>query len=152
MLPGLFDAQRRALARLATMLVAGALCVLPLTTQGSSIAGASDAAPSVREENLVEPSRLTFPAYTIDRDPFVPMDPRVDAVDQDPEPSNGAAAEAPLLRAVIVGDPPRALIELGGVVHVTGAGDRIGKLTVVGIDADGVTLSDGSRLLIPGNH
>ena len=41
MLPPLYDEDRRALARLATMLVTGSLCVLPLTAQTSPIAGAA---------------------------------------------------------------------------------------------------------------
>ncbi|HUA09827.1 MAG TPA: hypothetical protein VMA98_11220 [Candidatus Acidoferrales bacterium] len=149
MLPGLLDGERRALARLATMLVAGALCVLPMTTQGSSIAGASAVAARARAQSFAGPSPLAFPAYTVDRDPFVPADPQVEDA---PAEAPSGTASAPVLRAVIVGDPPRALVEVDGNVHVVGIGDRAGALTVVAIDADGIALSDGSRLTISQEH
>ena len=75
MLPALHDDDRRALARLATMLIIGALSVLPVTTQSSSVAGAAGVRDVTNDANLMVPAHLTFPAYEISRDPFVPAGP-----------------------------------------------------------------------------
>lgn len=174
MLPALYDDDRRALARLATMLVACALCVLPLTTQSSTVAGAAGVRDISTEPNLIVPARLTFPAYEIRRDPFVPEGALRAKIDGGVVPTNvgqgndvgivlppnagasqGSVPATPLgstigsvVRAIVLGDPPRALVEAGGMVRVLGVGDRLGDLTVVGITAGRVTLSDGSALIL----
>jgi hypothetical protein len=179
MLPALHDDDRRALARLATMLIAGALCVLPLTTQSSPIAGAAGVHDVTDDPSLALPARLTFPAYEIVRDPFVPqgaMRAKLDAgavsinMSQGTDigivlPPNAGASQGsvpqsipgsptlgPVVRAIVLGDPPRALIEAGGAVRVLGIGDRLGGLTVASIGEGRVTLSDGSVLLLDGTH
>ena len=179
MLPALYDDDRRALARLAAMLVAGALCVLPLTTQNSSVAGAADVRDVANDPNIAPPARLTFPAYEVSRDPFVPegsVRARLDgaavpmSVGQSgdigvvlPASASGgqgtvpsflpaSLAMGPVVRAIVLGKPPQALIEAGGTVHVLGVGDRLGELTVLGITQGRVTLSDGSILLLDGTR
>ncbi len=178
MLPALYDEDRRALARLATMLVAGSLCVLPLTTQSSPIAGAASIRDITQDPNLVPPARLTFPAYEISRDPFVPegaIGAKLDdaasmSVGQSREigvvlPANAGALPSgipaslpatsgigPVLRAIVLGDPARALVEVGGAVRILGVGDRLGDLTVIGIAQGRVSLSDGSALILDGEH
>jgi hypothetical protein len=178
MLPALYDEDRRALARLATMLVAGSLCVLPLTAQTSPIAGAAVIRDITQDPNLAPPSRLTFPAYEINRDPFVPQEAIRAKLDsaasmlagQSSEigvvlPANAAALPSgipaslpatfrigPVVRAIVLGDPPRSLVEVAGSVHVLGIGDRLGDLTVVGITPGRVSLSDGSALVLDGEH
>lgn len=175
MLPALYDDDRRALARLATMLVACALCVLPLTTQSSTVAGAAGVRDISKDPNLIVPARLTFPAYEVSRDPFVPegsMRTKLGGVGVPTNvrqgsdigivlPPNAGASQGgvpasaqmgptigPVVRAIVLGDPPRALVEAGGTVRVLGVGDRLGDLTVVGITAGRVTLSDGSALIL----
>lgn len=175
MLPALRDDDRRALARLATMLISGALCVLPLTTQSSPIAGAAGVSDVTQDLNLTPPARLTFPAYEINRDPFVPQGAiraKFDASAQSmnlgqgadigvvlppnagatqggvPQSAAGSSALAPIVRAIVLGDPPRALIDLSGTVRVLGVGDRLGALVVTGITEGRVTLSDGSALIL----
>jgi hypothetical protein len=64
----------------------------------------------------------------------------------------GGSTLGPIVRAIVLGDPPRALIEAGGTVRVLGVGDRLGALTVVGIAEGRVTLSDGSALILDGNR
>jgi len=177
MLPGLFDEDRRSLQRIATMLVVGAVGVLPLTMQSSSVAGAADARTSLRASAFELPPRLSFPAYSVSRDPFVP-EPAIRAklardafrIGQSGEigmtsPPNTGAAQgglpmgatatlqtAPVVRAIVMGDPARALVEEGGGVRVLGVGDRVGELSVVAITADGITLSDGTRLRLEPSH
>jgi hypothetical protein len=56
------------------------------------------------------------------------------------------------VRAVVLGNPARALVEEGGSVRVLGIGDRVGGSTVEAITADGITLSDGTRLTIAVSH
>lgn len=166
MLPPLHDDDRPALVRLATMLIAGALCVLPLTTQSSPVAGAAGVRDVADDANLTPPARLTFPVYEIDRDPFVPQG----AVRAKLEggavpmtvgqgtnigivlPPNVGAGLGAVVRAIVLGDPPRALIEVGGTVRVVGVGDRLGALTVAGITEGRVALSDGSALILDGNR
>jgi hypothetical protein len=178
MLPALYDEDRRALARLATMLVAGSLCVLPLTAQTSPIAGAAVIRDIAQDPNLMPPTRLTFPAYEIRRDPFVPQGAiraKLDnaasmGAEQSSEigvvlPANAGALPSaipaplpatsgigPVVRAIILGDPPRALVEVAGSVRVLGIGDRLGELTVVAITPGRVSLSDGSALILDGEH
>ncbi|HTZ55230.1 MAG TPA: hypothetical protein VMB20_09185 [Candidatus Acidoferrum sp.] len=179
MLPALHDDERRALARLATMLIAGALCVLPLTAQNSPSAGAAGVHDITSVPNLVPPERLTFPAYEINRDPFVPqgamrvklegstvpmsvgpsddigvvLPPNAGASQGGAPPSiPGGLVVGPVVRAIVLGDPPRALVEAGGTVRVLGVGDRLGALTVAGIVPGRVILSDGSALMLGDAH
>jgi hypothetical protein len=178
-LPALFDNDRRALARLATMLVAGALCVLPLTTQTSPIAGAAGVHDTSEDSNLAPPAQLIFPAYEINRDPFVPqgaMRAKLDSgtvpvdvgqgtdigivLPPNPGASQGGVPQSipgnpavgPVVRAIVLGDPARALVEAGGTVRVLGVGDRLGALTVSAIAEGRVVLSDGSSLMLDGNR
>lgn len=178
MLPPLYDEDRRALARLATMLVAGSLCVLPLTAQTSPIAGAAVIRDIAQDPNLVPLTRLTFPAYKISRDPFVPqgairakldyaasmgagqsseigvvLPANVGALPSGvPASLSATSAIGPIVRAIILGDPPRALVEVAGSVRVLGIGDRLGELSVVGITPGRVSFSDGSALVLDGEH
>jgi hypothetical protein len=154
MLPGLYDTDRRSLKRFAIMLIAGGVAVLPLTTQSSSIAGAAAAPGDTYDAGLARPTRLTFPGFSLSRDPFVPTQ----AIREKLEAGSGAAPTglapyapapvAPIVRAIVVGDPPRALVEEDGTVRVLALGDRIGTLRITAITTEGLTLSDGSHLLL----
>ncbi len=158
MLPGLYDTDRRTLMRLATMLIVGGVAVLPLTTQSSSIAVASDAHGQTNDAGLARPARLTFPGFALSRDPFVPEQ----AIREKIEGESGATPTgliagapvpiAPIVRAIVVGDPPRALVEEDGTVRVLAPGDRLGALRITAITAEGLTLSDGSHLLLVVPH
>ncbi len=177
MLPALHDDDRRALARLATMLIIGALSVLPVTTQSSSVAGAAGVRDVTNDANLMVPAHLTFPAYEISRDPFVPAGPMRTKLDGNATamsvgqggdigvvlPPNAGASQSgarpgvptgmtmgSILRAIVLGDPPRALVEAGGAVRVVGVGDHLGELKIVGITPGHVALSDGSSLILDG--
>ena len=172
MLPGLYDDERRKMVRLSMMLMLGGFAVLPLTAQSSFVAGAAGAHAPSYEASLTMPARLTFPAFSISRDPFVPsqgvrerlegaamrlgqgedigavLPPNAGAAGAAPSLPHTVPVAAPILRAVILGSPPRALVEEDGTVRVLAAGDRIGDLRVTAIGAQGVTLSDGTHLLL----
>ena len=173
MLPALHDDERRSLARLASLLIMGAIGVLPLTTQTSLVAGAADVRAQNDRSGLDLPPRLTFPAYSVSRDPFVPeqsirakfeggalrdgqageigvvLPPNAGAAQNGPIAQlNGASPSAPVVRAIVLGNPARALVEDAGSVRVLGIGDRIGELAVAAKTADGVTISDGTRLML----
>jgi hypothetical protein len=144
MLPGLFDDERAAIRRAATMLIAGSLAVLPLTAQHSLEAGAAAAQDVPHAAIAAPPPRMEFPAFEVERDPFVPV--RVPPSAQ-PAPLAPAAAAGPaLVRAIVTGSPTRALIDEGGSVRIVGPGDRLGDLTILSIARDGIELSDGSHL------
>lgn len=177
MLPALYDDERRSLARLASMLIVGAIAVVPLTTQSSSVAGAADVRAQNDQSGLDLPARLTFPAYSVSRDPFVPehsiraklegsalrswqgseigvvLPPNAGAAQDGPiAPLNGTSPSAPIVRAIVLGKPARALVEDAGSIRVLGIGDRIGELVVASITAEGITLSDGTRLMLTVAH
>ncbi len=152
MIRRLYDDQRRVLARLAAMMTCGAALVLPLTAQTSSVAGAEGAsAPANGRFALMAPSTLTFPAYSVTRDPFVPG--IAHAIVPDGARAGGDTAQIglPVVRGIVVGNPERALVEIGGVVRVVGVGDRVGDETIVQISSSGVVLSDGTQLRLQGS-
>lgn len=150
MLPGLYDDQRPTIARVAVMLIAGAaLTIVPLTAQRAYLAGASSLHDVPARAAIAAPERLTFPEYTVTRDPFVPL--RIDDAALVDQPS-GTSPAATHVRAIVLGDPARALVEEGGSVRVVGIGDRVGNAQVLHIDAAAITLSDGTRLPLDGAH
>lgn len=158
LLPALYDDQRRLLARLAGMLVLSAASVLPLTVQGSSVASAREMTPAAAHSVPSPPGPLTFPTFTITRDPF--QSDRVTSNAPSPNdsigivlpPNIGAAADdgGVSVRAIVMGARARALVDFGGKVEVLGVGDALGDLKIAAIDARGVVLSDGSRIALEG--
>jgi len=147
MLPELFDDERRALRRAATMLITGALAVIPVTAHFSSYAGAATAQEPRRISPAVLPPRMTFASIDIARDPFVPI--HVPSGLASPQAQTADSSSGTQVRAIVSGTPTRALIEEAGVVRIVGAGDRIGERTILGIGSGGITLSDGSRIPMP---
>lgn len=161
MLPGLYDDERRSLKRVATMLIFAAAAVLPLTAQSSSVAGAADVPAKSQDASAVLPARLTYPGFSVSRDPFVPpadvrkkLERAAMRIGQANDvgvafPSNaGVGSGTAIVRAIVLGDPARALVEENGTVQVLAVGDRIGELRVTAITAGGVSLSDGSHLVL----
>jgi hypothetical protein len=168
----LYDNQRLLLMRLSMMLVCGGLAVVPLTVAPTSIvAQARGVTPSASIAVPNTPSALAFPAIAVSRDPFV-----ADAVAQPTtgvraeaddgtdigvvlppnigaEASDSAPAGVPLVRGIVLGQEPQALIDTGnGSVRVVGVGDAIGPERIRRIDATGVTLSSGLHLKIAGSQ
>jgi hypothetical protein len=151
MLPALYDDQRPMLVRIAAMLmIGGALTILPLTSQNAHVASASSlqALPDTRDPQALQP--LTFPTYAITRDPFVPL--RIGEAAPLGDAQGATPAAVANVRAIVLGNPARALVEAGGTVRVVGIGDRIGSAQVLQIDANALTLSDGTLLPLAGTH
>lgn len=98
------------------------------------------------------PAALEIPALTIRRDPFaapatasplggLPGDPSAGMV----LPPN-AAAGAPVLRAIVAGPQPKALIDVGGRPTVVGIGSPLAGSAVAAIGKTVVVLDDGRTL------
>ncbi|HVA28115.1 MAG TPA: hypothetical protein VNF68_08040 [Candidatus Baltobacteraceae bacterium] len=134
MLPALLDDERRRLVRVALMMCAASLSILPMTVPSSDRARADARRARALTRELGVPGRLTFPPMAVTRDPFEP-----DATDRE-------AVVGVVLRAVVTGAQPRALVEIAGVARVVRVGDRIGRATVVSIQATGLALSGGIEL------
>jgi hypothetical protein len=66
--------------------------------------------------------------------------------------STGFPLGAPIVRAIVSGDSPRALVEDGGRVRVVGVGDVLAGSPVVSIDRQGIRLGNGVRLGFAGNR
>jgi len=62
--------------------------------------------------------------------------------------ARATAAAAAVLRATIAGPRPVAYVEDGGAMDIVRVGDTLGNRRVVKIDLAGLTLADGSRLVL----
>jgi hypothetical protein len=110
---------------------------------------------------------LQYPELSLSRDPFLaPPSPKLDAVVPQPIPgidpdfvlppnlgasNDGGSPVGPVgvsVRAVVVGDSPKALLQIGRRTVFVGVGSHVGGSIVVEIDANSVRLSDGTRLLL----
>ncbi|HEY1680761.1 MAG TPA: hypothetical protein VGF98_03885 [Candidatus Tumulicola sp.] len=110
---------------------------------------------------------LQYPALSLRRDPFMaPVSLKSDPVVPEPipgidpsfvlPPNLGASADgsSPVglvsasVRAVVVGESPKALLQIGSRTVFVGIGSHVGGSIVVEIDANSVRLSDGTRLLL----
>ena len=140
MLPALLDNDRRTLMRVAVMMCTASLGILPMTVPSSSTARADARPARGATQDFGIPQKLAFPPVAFARDPFVP-----DATAREAE--SGA-----VLRAVVTGPQPRALVEIAGVARVVRVGDRIGQGVVLSIDAGGVVLSGGLELHVTALH
>lgn len=152
----LYDDQRELLIRFGSMLAVGACAVLPFTISPSSVVASAE--PSMTRSPMSMPSapgRIEFPAISVSRDPFVPDQAALARNGVAPDlriapmgAAIGSSSLLPIVRAVVTGDEPRALIENGGVVQVLAIGDKLGSETITSIDASGITLSSGIRLVL----
>jgi hypothetical protein len=95
---------------------------------------------------------LDYPAYVVKRDPFAA--PAVAAMpgsqDNASTMDDKAALErvdaSPVLRAIVLGASPKALIDIGGHTSLVGVGSPLAGSRIVAIQATGIELADGSRL------
>jgi hypothetical protein len=142
MLPELYDDQRASLLRASMMLCSISVLVLPLSATYSYAASARESGAGHRYVATFAPESPSFPPLIVVRDPFVPNPIQTTL-------ANGSPA---IVRAVITGQAPRALIESNGATRVVGIGDRIGALHITAIDAGGVTLENGAKLAVPENR
>jgi hypothetical protein len=154
----LSDEQRQGLIRTALMMVCGGTAVMPLTVPPASPLARAEPAPRESAISVPQvPGRLEFPSIHIERDPFVANSPLHGANEiRVIVPANGGPEDAPsvsgagfpLVRGIVLGDTPQALVEFGGSIKVVGVGDRLGNETVRSVNASSITLSSGVRLRI----
>jgi hypothetical protein len=127
------DGARRRASIVAAASCAVSCCLLPLCAR-----------PSLQDLNDRDALRLhaAFPAAQtiarssppeVRRDPFVAEEVR-------------ASVRAGVVRAVITGAVPRALLDDGTTTRVVGLGDSVDGLQIVTIDPQGLLLSDGERI------
>lgn len=166
----LYDDERRTLIQTGVLLICGACAVLPFTISPASVSAQAQEAPNALYLAApVVPGRLRFPDVSVNRDPFIPdqtgqssLAVPLDASSSDGgigivlPPNPGASGDsipssAPTgiaVRAIVLGDQSRALIDIGSSVRVVGIGDLIGSATVRAIDAHRVILSNGMKLTL----
>lgn len=147
--------------RVARRWMAAGVCSLPLLVwaawspaPGSPVAAVVEAAPARVAESSPSPLRPALrvaafdaPLWTLDPPPVVPLAPpaplRLQLVGLMKEGGEGVAGG--VLKAVLYNQETDELI-------VVGEGARVGVRGVTRIDAGGVTLSDGRRLLMEGGQ
>jgi hypothetical protein len=150
----LYTRQRHALLRCSALLCAGSLLLSPLTVRPSFQAEAeTDSRVALRA--LPElPSRLEFPAVVITHDPFIPSTAAALPVSE--ALSGGASSVAipttPVVRAVITGPTPKALVDIDGTPQVVGIGSELAGSVVRSISADAVNLENGHSLPFSGKQ
>ncbi len=169
------DESRTFLMRLSVMIVCGGTAILPFTVPPTSATARAQSANHTSPISVPDlPGKLEFPAISVERDPFVSDAPPASAqarlpfsADNSPTmddigivlpPNDGARSATPVMsapgipvvRGVVLGDVPEALVDFGSGVKVVSVGDSIGNDNVRTIDAGGVTLSSGLRLRIAG--
>lgn len=66
--------------------------------------------------------------------------------------STGFPLGVPIVRAIVSGDTPHALVEDGGRVRVVGVGDALAGSLVASIDRQGIRLGNGVRLGFAGSR
>ncbi len=141
MLPALRDSERRRLLETGLILCGLAFALMPLANT-SSIASAAQTQPvGASQEPFALPEAFRFPQLEATRDPFVPGRAILTS-------SSETRSSAALVHAVVLGTNPRALVEAGGTVKILAIGDSIEDATIASIDANGVTLSNGTRLVL----
>jgi hypothetical protein len=147
--------QTRIRSRWFWLLAAGAASVWAI---GGGTPG-SPAGEGLPEPGALQvPKQLVFPPIVVLRDPFrvEELAPKLPPIGGDFTwsglvlPPNAAVA-GPRLRAVIVGGPPRALIEENGRTRVVGIGSTIAGSAVSGISEREVRLEDGEALRLMGS-
>ncbi len=164
---------RDQLMRISLAIVCGGSAILPFTVPPTSPAARAHVVPPTVAIAVPRvPGALRFPEIRIDRDPFVADDAAVSA-QATPDrvtrygaadeigivlPPNAGARSAPpettvalglpVVRGIVLGDVPQALIDAGNGVKVYSVGDRIGNNAIASIDSSGVVLSNGVRLAI----
>jgi hypothetical protein len=144
------DERRATLSRIAAMLLVTAVgMVAPALDRSWSAYAAVPTAPVERDLPAL-PGWEPYPTYALRRDPFAaPIGTFAGAFAASTTGASAATSGGgPLLRAVIVGSPSRALIEIGGRVQVFAPGDTIGTTEVDRVNAAGVDLRDGTHLTL----
>jgi hypothetical protein len=135
------------LAALATVCFSGAVALTPAEVRSRLDRTRADAPPPAAPS---PPLAVVVP----DGDPFVPRAPDDSATPAAAPvalalPLAPRAPDGPIVRAIVTGDRPSALVDDGTATRLVGPGDRVAGATVTGIDANGIALDDGRRIALP---
>lgn len=138
--------QRKNLLLLSAALCIAPLVLAPIAARPSLGVAKLHAAGGPRLQLPEVPLAWTAAPVHFKRDPFV----NAGAAQPESPPSPAAKAEAVVVRAIVTGTIPRALVESGGVVRMIGAGAPLQGSIVVRIDAAGIHLKNGATLPVNG--
>lgn len=145
----LFNVRGVALTQAATQMDWGGV---DAAVDGVLFSSPDDVSDSEQENQRVPASSISFSALRISHNPFG-MQPgpqaRIPAPGLAPLPPN-AGSGVPRLRAVIEGEPPRALIEIGDRPSIVRVGTHLGFATVTAISASEIRLDDGRVIRLEG--
>jgi hypothetical protein len=137
--------QRRTLLRYALLACGVSASLLPFATPENVVAQAAGELPIAHRATVLPSGALAYPHIDVARDPFVPA-----AAAVAPDGTQVPVGTGPLLvRAVVLGASPHALIDVAGREQILGIGDALLETTVTGIDERGVHLENGESLAYP---
>jgi len=125
-----------------------AAVLVPVSASSTNIGGAQPL--TVRKSESIGVSPWMAPPVLVSRDPFVPgnrwaEDPAPRVV---PNAVRAITAPTVLVKAIVIGPHPLALLDEAGVMRIVGLGDAIGAARVSSISADQIVLSTGATLMI----
>jgi hypothetical protein len=138
---------RRALVRYACAACGVSLALLPLAMRSESSVEASPVSshPVLPPLPVTDSPRAT--SWKVTRNPFAP-DERTNPGLPGNLVAEGDSIRTLLVRAVVLGSAPKALLEVNGRLIVVGVGGTIGSAKIEAIDGQGVVLDDGDRLAL----
>ncbi|HEV2262208.1 MAG TPA: hypothetical protein VGR69_07990 [Candidatus Rubrimentiphilum sp.] len=128
---------RAATARIALLCAAAALLLLPAAARSARARVIPErmvqAAPLAEAQTFVDPWNTH--AVQAVRNPFLFIKNAV--------PAHGPTHQPVLVRAVLVGAMPRALVEIGGLTRIVQTGQNIDTMRIARIGKRGLWLSNG---------
>lgn len=144
----LHDGARRRLLCYSALLCAAPLFLAPLAGR-SSFELRDEQAAYDRRFRAVAELKASSMAVSVARDPFVPDTPRGNGMRvMQGRPIEFIAPLKTVVRAIVTGPAPRALVEDNGQARIVGAGDELGGVKVLRIDRSGVRLQNGVLLML----
>jgi hypothetical protein len=140
------DGSRRKLFTFAVVCCSVPLLLAPLAGRSAfEVRGERDVLVQRFQETPLSPVPANA-SVTIDRDPFIADNPPGDVVGMHVirGASTGIALPGvPIVRAIVSGTSPRALIDENGHARVVQTGDPIAGSKIVSIRGDGIVLQNG---------
>lgn len=148
-LPPLAEPGRRRL-----FAAAATLCIVPVLL--APLAGRSSFEMQAERE-VFERRFVAAPASAnaintpvVSRDPFIAQTSETESAHVATATASKAAQGTAVVRAIVSGPSPRALVEEGGRVRIVADGDVVSGARVISIDETGVLLSNGTVLTLEG--
>lgn len=143
MLPALGDTQRKPLLRVALVACAVSLGLMPVAVRSNRELPEERAIAALAAASL--PESATLNDVVVSRDPFSPDLALTSPASVSQRAATGGPPVA-VVRALVIGMSPRAIVEVDGGSRVIAPGDKLGRMKVTDIDAAGVHLSNGTVL------